>query len=865
MKVVSSPAFTFLRRAFPVLLGIGLFAVGLYALHHLLKPVDPAAVMAHVKSIPTPVLIAAVGATAIAYAALVGYDILALRFIGRVLPLRIVSLGGFLAYAFGNTIGVSVVSGGAVRYRIYSAFGLNAFEVATVSGYIAVALGTGLTLAGFAALAIHPHVVGGLLPLSAEVIRWGSAAIFAVSVALIGYVSWSNRSLRIWKIELRLPSPRNLAGQAVVTVVDVVAAAFTLWVLMPAGTPDFTSFVAVYAIAMMVGILSHVPGGVGVFEAVVIGTLPNSVPVAEVAAALLMFRMIYYLLPFVLGFVLVSLNELRLAEGAISRLTGRIPAPMRPALEAIHGMVPALTALVSFGFGVYLVMVSLIPSVQGEALEEIPMIAALMREGGTLLLAMIGVTLLILSHGLGRRIKSAFLLMQVALALGVVASLLNDFDIENAALLAAAALLLLPFRRSFYRQADLTDNVFSPNWFVLVFAVLVGAGVFFFFINRTPHSAGDLWSILSQGDGSPRALRAGLLASALLFLFSIAMAIRPKAAAPVQLMDSGIAAQIDAIIAEAQMPAANLALTGDKQFILSEQGGAFLMFRPLGNSWIALGDPVGRPDEVPDLCWTFIDLARRSGALPVFYAVGAERLGLYSEMGFALHRIGEEATVNLAGLHLWDPAFAALREDAAKWQANGASVDVVQAPHAPDLLAEVEAVSTAWLAAGLGRDKHFTVGPFDRDYLNRFPMAVVRLNGRVVAFATIFSASSGQSIGLDLLRFHPDVGAEIMGFLHLSLIERYRDLGARTFSLGMAPPEGLASRSVERLWNRFGSFIYRKSAAFPSFEALRAFLQGFHPQWSARYIAVPPGLSPTRSMTNVALLIAGNSKALLGR
>lgn len=844
---------------------MGLFGLGLFALHYLLKPVDPQAVLAHVHATPTPVLLAAVLATAIAYAALVGYDILALRFIGRTLPLRVVSLGGFLAYAFGNTIGVSVVSGGAVRYRIYSAFGLNAFEVATVSGYIAVALGTGLTLAGFAALALHPHVVANVLPLSPDLIRWGSALIFILSVALILFISVGNRSLRIWKVELRLPSPRNLAGQAIVTLIDVVAAAFTLWILMPAGTPPFASFVAIYAIAMMVGILSHVPGGVGVFEAVVIGTLPAGVPVSEVAAALLMFRVIYYLLPFLLGFVLVSLNELRLAGGAISRWTGSIPAPMRPAFEAVHGMVPSLTALISFGIGVYLLMVSLIPSVRGEAVEEVQMIAALLREGGTLLLAMIGVTLLILSQGLGRRIKAAFWLMLAALATAILASLLNDFDLDNAALLAAGGVLLLPFRRSFYRRANLTDSVFSPSWFVLVLAVVLGAGVFFFFVHRAPEGAGELAGLLAEGSDTPRALRAGLLASALIFFFAIYLAMRPKAAAAHSMDEPGIAAQIAGIVAEAGQPRGCLALTGDKRFLISEPGGAFLMFRPQGKTWIALGDPVGKSDEVPDLCWTFLDLARRSGARAVFYDVGPARMQMYGEMGFALHQVGDEARVNLRGLQLWRPEYASLREEGARWQAAGAKADILLPPHAPDLLAELAEVSQAWLEAQLGREKHFAAGRFDPAYLNRFALAVVRKDGRAIAFATILAPGRGEAVGLDLLRFRPEAGPGIMTFLMLYLLERYRDMGAHVFSLGVAPPEGLAGRSVERLWNRFGSFIYRNGSSFAGFAELRAFKQAFGPDWQPRYIAVPSGLSPTQAMMNVALLIAGGTRALLGR
>ncbi|MFZ5752356.1 MAG: lysylphosphatidylglycerol synthase domain-containing protein [Pseudomonadota bacterium] len=347
---MTRPTYQSLRSAAPILLGAGLFALGLYALYHLLKPVNPADVTAQIKATPVATLAAALGATAISYVALIFYDWFGLRFIGKTLDRGIVALGGFLGYASGNTIGVSVVSGGAVRYRIHSAVGLNGFEVAAVSGYIAVALGTGLTLVGVAALAFHPGAVGALSPYAPSTIQLVAAWITAVSVALIAWMSVSQRSLSIRGHELHLPPPADLAGQLVVTLIDIAAASFALWVLLPAGKPDHATFVAVYAAATMIGVLSHVPGGIGVFETVVIGTLAASVPVGDAAAALLLFRLVYYLVPFALAFLLVALNELRLASGIGSRLLARAPS-LQPAFATLHGFAPGLVAAVAFGFG----------------------------------------------------------------------------------------------------------------------------------------------------------------------------------------------------------------------------------------------------------------------------------------------------------------------------------------------------------------------------------------------------------------------------------------------------------------------------------------------------------------------------------
>ncbi len=862
---MTTPNLSALRRSLPILMGVALFGLGLYALSHLMHSVDPALVMVQIKATPFNALALAFSATAVAYVALIGYDALALRFIGKSLPARVVWFGGFLGYALGNTIGVSIVSGAAVRYRIYSAFGLDAFDVATVSGYIAAALGTGLTLIGLAALGIHPTVIAPVLSLPPDVVRFGALAVLLVSVALILYISVGQRRLQIWRFDLRLPSPKSLAAQLVITVFDVIAAAFTLWVLMPAGTPDFSSFVAIYAIATMVGVLSHVPGGIGVFETVVIGTLPASAAVSDAAAALVLFRIIYYLVPFALGFVLVSLNEARLAGGMISRLAGRIPDSSRPAIEAVHGIAPSLAALVTFGFGAYLLVVSVIPSARDSALVEGEFVAALLLEGGTLLSAMTGVVLLVLSHGLARRIRAAFLLTLLALTLGAFAALLNDLDFETAALLIAGALLLLPFAGGFPRQAKLTEGVFSAAWFLLVFGVVVAAAGFFFFLHRTTPYSNDLWTEIAHGADTPRALRAGLLASALLLTFGVFTALRPVRRKPVSAQDAGVLSAVSAILDRAGQPQGCLALSGDKQFLFSDTGSSFLMYGVQGRRWVAFGDPIGNPAEFPALCWAFIDLARRANGQPLFYEVGPENLPIFVEMGLGLHKVGEEAIVLLPDFSLSGSSFKSMRAAYNKRLREGLSMEITMPPHSPALIEELRVISDSWLGGKSGREKGFSVGRFDPDYLNRFPIAQVRREGQILAFANIMAPGDGRQISIDLMRYLPEEASGMMEFLFLSLLEHFRDMGAAEFSLGVAPLSGLSTRSVERLWNRFGRFIYRHGGAFYNFEGLRAFKQKFRPEWRPRYIAVPPGLSPTRAMADVALLIAGGPRGLIGK
>ena len=858
------PSLQSLRSAAPVLIGAALFALGLYALYTLLKPVSLADVAAQIRSTPVASLGAALGATETGYVALIFYDWFGLRFIGKRLDRGIVALGGFLGYAFGNTIGVSVVSGGAVRYRIYSAVGLNAFEVAAVSGYIALALGTGLTLLGVVALAINPGAIGAYLPYAPGTIQMVAGTIAAVSVLMIGWMSATQRSLAIRGHRLRLPPPADLAGQLVVTLIDVAAASFALWILLPAGKPDYASFVAVYAAATMLGVLSHVPGGIGVFETVVIGTLPASVPVGDAAAALLLFRLIYYLVPFALAFVLVGLNEARLASGLGSRLVGRAPG-MQPALATLRGFSPGLVAVVAFGFGAYLLLVTMLPSVRANAIAEGDLVGAVLLEGGTIASAVAGIALIIVSHGLARRVSSAWWFAIGALLAGSVASLLNDFGYENAAFLAFGALLLLPFRKAFDRPGRLTAGVFEPRWFATVVGVGLAAATFFFFVHKAVPYSNDLWSEFSRSSNTPRALRAGLVATALMFFFGIYLLTRPVGHTPPRDADAETLSRAARLCGEAQDPQCWLGQTGDKRFLFSESGNAFVMYGVRGRSWIVLGDPVGDPDEFEALVWSFLEYAAQSNGRPVFYEISGRNLALWVEMGLTLHKTGEEAIIRLSDFSLSGGRFKTMRAAMNKRQRDGYECALLSAPHDPALMAELRQISEAWLGGKAGHEKGFSVGRFDPDYLALFDIAVVRKDGRIAAFANIMESCGGRRVSVDLMRYLPGEASGLMEYMFLCLIQHYKARGAEEFSLGTAPLSGLSERSVARSWNRFGGLIYRHARAFYNFEGLRAFKQKFQPEWRPRYLALPPNVSPMLAMGDVALLIAGSARGLISR
>lgn len=850
------------RRYIPVLIGLGLFTAGIYALYGLLRPVDPVELAQQLRDTPVSALVMAVGATIIAYIALMGYDFMALRYLEKPLPARVVALGSFLGYAFGNTIGISILSGGAVRYRIYAAAGLNAFDVAALSGYISVAMGIGMTFVGMVALAVFPHALGTATVIPASTIQWVSI-LGAIAMA-VSIVWLANRKTPfvMRNIEIAMPRMGIILAQLFFTVIDILMAAATLYVLLPDGGPGFAAFVGIFAAATLAGVISHVPGGLGVFEAVVIAAMPASVPVTDIAAALLLYRMIYFLLPFAVAFGLVSLNEARLASRSIAQFFGDVPDGLRAPLKAMTGIAPILVGTAVFALGGYLLVLSVLPSVGiSDPFDHGPF-AVFLIETSVLITAFLGVSLLILSHGLVRRISAAYWLTLLALGGGALAAILNNGDARAAVILSLACLTLLPFGKSFYRQAKLTDGIFSPAWFALVVAFLMAALTAFFFVHAaTPYSAG-LWLDFGADANTPRALRAGLVASLTLVVFMVYLSLQPTRRRRAY-CDPALLQTAANIAASSAQPAAFLALSGDKWIHLSEAEDAFIMYGRRGASWVALGDPIGNPDSFAALAWDFVEDALKANCRPVFYEVGEANLPLWIEMGLSLHKVGEEAIIDLTEFSLSGAKFKTMRAAYNKKTRDGYDITLETAPHSPGLIAELQEVSTAWLGSKTGREKGFSVGRFDAAYLSHFPIAVVRKEGRVIAFANILAPDNEQHIAIDLMRYLPQDASGMIEFLFLSLIQIYQGRGAKTLSLGVAPLSGIQPRRSGHLWNRFGALMFRHGGAFYNFEGLRGFKQKFQPNWHPRYVALPVGLSPMMAMADVALLISGGAQGLV--
>jgi phosphatidylglycerol lysyltransferase len=827
----------------------------LWFFHRELAATHFAAIERSLGAIPLERLLAALAATFLSYLLQLGYDGLALRTVGRRVSPGVLLQASFLGQAFGNSLGLPLLGGAPPRIRIYSAAGLTPIEIAVVLASITATFGLGALLLASLVFTLAPLPLRCAYPPSTTALG-GLALVLLLASGLLLRVL-RRRPLSWARVPVPLPSGRLWLAQAVTGALDLAVAGSVVFLLLPRGAIAFGPALTAYLLAVLGGALSQLPGGLGVFETAFILLIGDRVPKAPLAAALVAYRAIYYLAPLAAALIAFGLLELRDRRQDLFRFAR--------ALSGVPPWVPTqILAFMTLASGTLLLFSGATPGNAGRMAwlaRALPLpVIELSHFSGSL----IGIALLFLANGLLRRLDAAYVLTALCLLLGIAASLLKGLDYEEALVLLLLLCALLPCRRHFYRRSSLFATPFTATWTLAVLAVLASSiwlGLFAY--KHVEYSHGLLWQFAigkgAAGDAS-RFLRASIGAAALVLVVALSRLFRATPPAP----DAPDRARIRALVDASPDTNAYLALLGDKRFLWSRQTDAFLMYAISGRGWVAMGDPVGSEAEWPELVWRFRELAAGSEGFPAYFQVRAEHLPLYLDLGLAVVKLGEEARVPLAEFSLDGARRGPLRQAQRRAERDGCSFEVIP-PHGVQAeLGALRVVSDAWLAHQRTREKRFSLGTFDPDYLVECPAAVVRRGGEVIAFANLWAGTAREEAAIDLMRYLPAAHG-VMDYLFIELFRWAKENGYRYFNLGMAPLTGLESRPLAPLWNRLAALAYAHGEPFYHFQGLRRYKAKFDPVWEPRYLVCPGGLVLPRILAAIALLTAGGVRGLVSK
>jgi len=308
-----------------VVLSLCIIAAALAVLHRMLQGIDVDDVVDAIRGVePSAVALAAIFVAA-GYFTLTFYDLFALRTLGlKHVPYRIAALAGFTSYSVGHNVGATVFTGGAVRYRIYSANGLNAVDVAKVCFLAGLTFWLGnATVLGLGSLA-EPEAASAIDQLPPLVNRALACAVLAV---LTCYIVWVWRRPRLigrggWRVTL--PSGPSTLVQIGIGIVDLACCALAMYVLLPAEPQiGFVTLAVIFVSATLLGFASHAPGGLGVFDAAMLIALWQF-DKEDLLAGLLLFRLLYYIVPFALALLILGVREIVMSVQGAKRL---LPPP----------------------------------------------------------------------------------------------------------------------------------------------------------------------------------------------------------------------------------------------------------------------------------------------------------------------------------------------------------------------------------------------------------------------------------------------------------------------------------------------------------------------------------------------------------
>jgi len=824
-----------------------IFALALWTLDQQLHHLRSSYILKSVASVPLSHIGIAVFFTILSYAVLTGYDYLATRHINHPLSYKQTARSSFISTSISYSTGFNFLTGSSLRYRLYSMYGLTFLEIWEIIVFCVSTFWVGFCFVAGLLFTFYPVRLPAYspeIPVPLNII----GVLLLLLFAAYFFFSFRKRDFEIKGYRIRFPEPKIAFLQLALSSADYLLSGSIIYFLLPPNTQLTLLHVLVFfALAQLAGLISMVPGGLVVFETVMLFMLKPYFGTVDVIRPLLIFRAVYYFLPFLLGFLALIFCEFE-ARKEFLKKAGKVT------YSSFSEVTPQIFSVLIFLGGISLLFSGALPS-NPEYLRELPYIVPLpLIEASRFFGSIIGLLLLLLANGLWKRIDGAYVLSLIVLLLGGIFALLQDFDYQEAAVLFILSVLLLPSRKHFYRKSSLLHQSFSRENIIAIILVLVSFIWLGLFSYRNVEYSNELWWQFGVNSQASSFLRAVVGIVFMLLVLGIMKMLSPFSK-DIHLPGPEELELAKTILRDSPETWGNLALSGDKYLLFDAGKKAFLMYGVSGKSWIAMGDPVGKSDQIKELIWDFYEMSKLHQGRAVFYEISEKYIPIYLDLGLTLIKIGEEAKIPLDSFTLEGSAGKDFRYAVKNVEKKGYWFEIIPPERVTALIPELKKVSDAWLEMKTGKEKGFSVGFFDEKYLSNFPLGIVRNETEIVAFANIWTGADTEEFSIDLMRYNSSAPA--MDYLFVKLILWGKENGYKHFSLGMAPLSGLEKRQFAPLWHKVGALIFANGDYIYNYKGLRAYKEKFNPVWNPKYIALPTGFKKSLALKDIAALISG--------
>jgi phosphatidylglycerol lysyltransferase len=738
---------------------------------------------------------------------------------------------GAIAFAWSNFLTLGPFAGPAIRFWLYRGDVDHGSDLET--GILSVTIAFASGLAGWTAAA-------AVVPPAGSVPHAVVLAVLAWGIAYAATLTARRAALRFERFNDLDAGPLAALGPSLVGWLDwgLASVAFVAC-LRATGHPVPTlSSIRAFFFGQAIGLASLIPGGFGSSDVFWIAHL--ALPAGVGAAALVAYRLIYYILPWAAASLVL-----------LSWATRRLSRHVELARRLVAGLVAA---------GGVLILLSTASPMLHARLALVEQVVPLpVVEVGHLAAAFTGVLLLVLARGLAKGYRAALGATILVLILAAVSALLKGLDYEEALILGGLA-------AAAWSQTPLFDRVSRGAWFTgrdlaLVTLALAAFLAFGAFTHRiTPSTLGRVREFGYRVERGRYLRTAGTLALAVA-AGAFYLLLRP----PVRfrrLSEEEIDRALELHARIGSGTSAMMVANADKAvFWFGDRG--FCLYRTIGPYVVVFGDPVVQDlDERDELLTALFAWATEIDRRPLFYQISLEWIPPLHDRGYAFFKLGEEAQVPINRVTLEGPRGKMYRQVLRRAERDHLRMSVLPPYEVQAVLPELRAISDEWLAAKAQRERQFSIGSFDEHYLQRFPCAIVEQLGaegcgkRVLAFANLLRGPQRGELSVDLMRYREE-GPSVMDFLIVSLLLHGKDQGFKRFNLGMAPLASVGEFRGAHVRERLAKLLFQYGETFYNFQGLRLFKQKFDPDWMPRYLAYPSAWEWPAAITNVSALIAG--------
>ncbi len=832
---------------------LAIFLGSLFALYSELSEINPSDVYKNYKDFPVWIFLLSVLCSFAGYLTLVFYDLTSLSYAGVKLGFFRTAITSFISFALCNVLGFPLLTGTATRYHFYSSWGVETKKIAKAIAFNSTIIWLGFTiLAGILLTLGYGHILFKNFD-SINIYISNILGVFLISVPAVIYIcSKLSLSLSLPFVssnKFKFPQPKFIIQGTFVSALDWLLAGISCYILIAYYADiSFLEFLTIILLAQVCGLLSHIPGGIGVFELIMIKGLSASINVDVLLGVLILYRISYNLIPFVLALIVLTTYEANRSKEQLDKARKAI----KTTVTSFGSYLPPVLAGACLIAGTLLVLDGQLPPSDSN-FASLPLFLLEFSHFGA---SVFGTVLILLSRGLLRRVNLAYLTSVTMLAGAFVLSLVGHFHPETSIFLLILLIIIIPSKNLFYRKAALLTDPFSSR-FTLVISIIFCTAfwILLFSYKQIPYGHQLWWEFTFEGNAS-RSLRA-LITTLVIFSAWTLHRIFVPGRGSISDCDQNDYSIASTLLNSTSETRSNLLYLNDKLIFLSPSNDSLLLYANSGKTAVVLGDPFGNPETAVELIWDFYEKCEQKDYLCCFYEVSNHYLEAFSEIGLRAYKIGELARIDLVNFSMAGKKRLSLRNVRSRISREGYTYRVIESKDIKQYLPRMREISDAWLKEKSGKEKKFSLGYFDEEYLSRFNHAMVFKGDELIAFTNLWENDSLEEISVDLMRYLPKQTSNLMDFLFVELFLWAQAKGYKSFNFGMAPFSGLEDETSYKWWAKIGHFIFTHGEVLYNFQGLRAYKNKFNPEWENRYLIIPNEIHLPRVIKDLAKLVSG--------